>query len=347
MGEEVRVDGERLRAARRQPVRVSQESLVVEETLAGGGALPLVLRPRAAGLDAPAWAALNREFIESRLLEHGALLFRGFGLDAVEQFERLAETISGELLEYRERSSPRSQVSGNIYTSTDYPANQHIFLHNENSYQRAFPLKLYFYCSVAPQQGGETPIADCRRIYSRINPRIRERFVEKQWMYVRNFGDGFGLPWQTVFGTEDRAKVEEQCRLKGIRAEWKDGNRLRISTVLPVVARHPRTGELSWFNHATFFHVSTLEPAMREILLEEFSEYDLPTNTFYGDGSSIEPEVLDELRGIYREETVSFPWEQGDVMLLDNVLTAHGRAPYAGPRKILVAMAEPRSRDEV
>lgn len=346
MAEEL-LGGARARAARRPPVRVTPEELVAAEPLREGQGLPLLVRPRAAGLDAAAWAAANREFVESKLLEHGALLFRGFDLAAVEQFERFAETVSGPLLEYRERSSPRSQVSGNVYTSTDYPANQHIFLHNENSYQRAFPLKLYFYCAVAPREGGETPIADCRRIYSRIDPRVRERFVEKGWMYVRNFGDGFGLPWQTVFGTEDRASVEEQCRGKGIRAEWKDGNRLRVSTVLPVVARHPRSGALSWFNHATFFHVSTLETAMQEILLEEFAEHDLPTNTFYGDGSPIEASVLDELREIYRQETVSFLWEQGDVMLLDNVLTAHGRAPYAGPRKILVGMAEPCSRDEV
>lgn len=347
MAEEVSAGVERLRGARRQSVRVSSEDMISAETLREGQGLPLLLRPRAGGLDAAAWAALNREFIEARLLEHGALLFRDFGLETVEQFERFVETVSGELLEYRERSSPRSKVSGNVYTSTDYPANQHIFLHNENSYQRTFPLKLYFYCAVPPEQGGETPIADCRRIYRRIDPRIRDRFVEKKWMYVRNFGDGFGLPWQTVFQTEDRASVEAQCRAKGIRAEWKEDNRLRVSTVLPAVTSHPRSGELSWFNHATFFHVSTLDPAMREILLEEFGEHDLPTNTFYGDGSSIEPSVLDELREIYRQEKISFPWQRGDVMLLDNVLTAHGRAPYAGRRQILVAMAEPCSRDEV
>ena len=27
-------------------------------------------------------------------------------------------------------------------------------------------------------------------------------------MYVRNFGDGFGLDWRTVFQTDDRAAVE-------------------------------------------------------------------------------------------------------------------------------------------
>jgi alpha-ketoglutarate-dependent taurine dioxygenase len=107
--------------------------------------------------------------------------------------------------------------------------------------------------------------------------------------------------------------------------------------------RHPRTGEEVWFNHATFFHVTTLEPAIRESLLGEFEEDEFPTNSFYGDGSPIETSALDELREIYRQETVTFPWDRGDVLLLDNMLVAHGRAPYVGPRNVLVGMAEPVS----
>jgi alpha-ketoglutarate-dependent taurine dioxygenase len=174
-----------------------------------------------------------------------------------------------------------------------------------------------------------------------------ERFVEKQWMYVRNFGDGLGLPWQSVFQTTDRAVVEQHCRRAGIEVEWKSEDRLRTRAVRPAVARHPRTGELVWFNHATFFHVSTLEPSVRDEMLRQFEEEDLPTNTYYGDGSPIEPSVLDELREAYRQEEIAFPWEEGDVLMVDNMLVAHGRAPYDGARKILVGMTQPLSREEV
>jgi alpha-ketoglutarate-dependent taurine dioxygenase len=160
-------------------------------------------------------------------------------------------------------------------------------------------------------------------------------------MYVRNYNDGFGLTWQTAFRTDDERVVGDYCRLNQIEFEWKGGGRLRTRAVRPTVARHPRTREPLWFNHATFFHVSTLEPLIRDALLAEFDEEDLPYNTYYGDGSPIEASVLDELRGAYEAEKVVFGWQEGDVLLLDNMSVAHGRRPFVGERKVLAGMAEP------
>jgi alpha-ketoglutarate-dependent taurine dioxygenase len=331
---------------RRRAVAVTTESLVRFGALPIGD-LPLLVEPAVPGVDLMAWAAANRPLIEEKLQKHGGILFRGFGLQGPEDLDAFIRACSGESLEYRERSSPRTAVKGNIYTSTDYPPSYPIFLHNENSYQSEWPLRIFFFCRTAPPTGGETPIADVRKVLARIDPEIRERFAQRNWMYVRNFGDGFGLSWDTVFQTTDPAEVEEHCRHKGIEAEWKEGGRLRTRAIRPALAKHPRTGEPVWFNHATFFHVSTLEAAVREPLLEEFGEQDLPANTYYGDGTPIEPEVMDHLREAYRQETVSFPWEKGDLLMLDNMLVAHGRAPFSGPREILVGMAEPVSRESV
>jgi alpha-ketoglutarate-dependent taurine dioxygenase len=333
----------KLNPVRRKVVSGVPASLVKTSLLAAEQSLPLVIEPAMRGVDLSAWAAGNREFIETNLARHGGLLFRHFNVASAAEFEEFIKACAGAPLEYRERSSPRSPVSGNIYTSTDHPANQSIFLHNENSYQDTWPLKIFFYCATPAARGGETPIADVRKIYARIDPQIRARFAERQWMYIRNFGDGFGLPWPAVFQTTDKTAVEAHCARHGIAVEWKDGDRLRTRAVRPAIAKHPRTGELVWFNHATFFHVTTLEPRLRETLLREFGVADVPTNTCYGDGTAIEPEVLEHLREAYAQETVSFPWQQGDILLLDNMLAAHGRAPYEGARQILVGMAEPWS----
>jgi len=166
-------------------------------------------------------------------------------------------------------------------------------------------------------------------------------------MYVRNFGDGFGLPWQAVFQTTEKAVVEVFCRTNNIEFEWKAGDRLRTRQIRSTIAKHPLTGELVWFNHAAFFHVSTLEPTIRSALLAEFGEENLPHNTYYGDGSPIEPAVLDEIRQSYIQETTIFPWLTGDILILDNMLTAHGRMPFIGSRKVLVGMAEPFSNKDI
>jgi alpha-ketoglutarate-dependent taurine dioxygenase len=327
---------------RRKPLNVTQGELVTIEPQEGGGNLPLVMRPSVEGLDLAAWASSNRELIKTSMQKHGGILFRNFNISSPEAFEQFVISSSDRLLPYKERSSPRTQINHNIYTSTDYPADQSIFLHNENSYQHVWPLKIFFFCLEPSPRGGETPIADCRGVFERIDPQIRQRFIEKGWMLVRNFGDGLSLTWQSVFQTEDKLAVEDYCRKSGIETEWQ-GDRLRTRQVRQAVANHPTTGEMVWFNHATFFHVSTLEPALRESLLAQLKEEDLPANTYYGDGSPIEPSVLDEMREAYRREAVSFAWRKGDILMLDNMLVAHGRNPYAGRRRVLVAMAEPFS----
>ncbi len=329
---------------KRRAAAITLDDLVEIRPLYANGALPLFVEPRVPGLELAAWTLANRTLVEEHLLRHGGILFRGFAVDSPAQLEAFLQALAGGALEYRERSSPRSQVEGKIYTSTDYPPTHSIFLHNENSYQNVWPLKIAFFCQIPAAQGGATPIADCRRVFARMDPAVRDRFVDKGWMYVRNFGDGLGLDWKTVFQTQDRSVVEEYCNKSGITVEWRPDGRLRTRSVRPAVTPHPRTGELLWFNHATFFHVSTLEPDVRQVLLDQYDQDELPTNTYYGDGSPIEPATLDHLRSLYHQETLQFPWRRGDVLLLDNMMTAHGRAPFAGERKVLVGMAEPVTR---
>jgi alpha-ketoglutarate-dependent taurine dioxygenase len=332
-------------SGKRKTFSVSPENLLRMEHLATNGSIPFLIRPALEGMDLAVWCAANREFVATLLLEHRALLFRDFNINTAAALDNVIKaTSNGELLEYRDRSSPRHEVADKIYTSTDYPAEQSIFLHNEGTYWMKWPQKVYFCCVTAPTEGGETPIADCRRIYQRIDPQISERFTEV--MYVRNYNDGFGLTWETVFQTKDRSTVEEYCRSNLIEYQWKEGNRLRTRAVRPTIAKHPRTGEPVWFNHAAFFHVTTLDPAIRESLLSEFKEADLPYNTYYGDGSSIENTVLEVLREAYKCEKVVFPWQEGDVLMLDNMSVAHGRMPYSGARKVLAGMAEPISRQD-
>lgn len=327
-------------------VVTSERAADVNTKLLPGKSIPLVIEPMVRGVNAVNWTENHRQLIETHVLKYGALLFRNFLVNTPEKFSDFVKAISGELMDYQERSSPRSEVSPGIYTSTDHPAEQTIFPHNEHSYALTLPLRLYFCCLRPALSGGATPIADCRKVLARLGSNITEKFQRLGWMYVRNFGDGFGLSWQTAFQTKEKALVEDYCRRAQIECEWKTNDRLRTRQVRPAIAEHPRTGELVWFNHATFFHVSTLESRISSVFLREFTAPDLPNNTYYGDGSAIEPDVLDKLRRAYLDEIVPFDWQRGDVLLIDNMLTAHSRESFTGQRKVLVAMAEPFTRKD-
>lgn len=330
---------EDFKPARRRALRVTAAELVQTSYLDASPS-PLVVQPAQSGVDLVAWSRDHREFLETQLVQHGALLMRGFDIQSVPRFEEFVAATSSGALPYSERSSPRSKVSGNIYTSTDYPAAEKIFLHNEQSYNLLFPLKIYFFCVTPPATGGQTPIADTRRILAAISPEVRRRLAQQGYMYVRNFGHGFGLSWRETFQTDRKTDVEQYCREHQIDCEW-HGERLRTRQVRSAIARHPRTGEHAWFNHATFFHVSTLEPTIRERMLAELGEENLPHNTYYGDGSPIEPEVMDHLRQVYLEQKLLFDWRRFDVLMVDNLLASHGREAFTGERRVVAALADP------
>jgi len=322
-------------------ISVSQQELVQLSNFQTGGTLPLIIQPKLGDLDLQLWTKNNLEFLETNLLKHGGILLRGFNVNTQHDFEQFINSVCSQLMPYMEGATPRTKLSDKVYTSTEFPPEHSIGLHNELSYVITWPMKIWFCCIQPATQQGETPIADVRKVFQCISPQIRERFISKGWMLVRNFGDGFGLPWQTTFRTDEKTALEEYCRNACIEFEWKDNNRLRTRQVRPAVACHPKTGEIVWFNHVVFWHISSLEATVREQLLAEFKEEDLPYNTYYGDGTPIEISVINELRKAYEQETVIFSWNKGDILMLDNMLVAHGRNPYCGKRKILAAMGEP------
>lgn len=308
--------------------------------LAGLPVAPVVVTPAQPGLVLSDYVAEVREAMDAVLHDAGAILFRGFEVGGLDGFGQFMLSASGELLPYNYRSSPRTQVQGNIYTSTEYPPDQRIPFHTEMSYTNAWPMKIGFMSMIVAATGGETPIADSRRVYDRIPEAIRRKFEDLGVMYVRNYTPWMDLSWQTVFQTEDRAEVDRFCAEAGIETEWVSDDHLRTRQVCQGVATHPVTGEKVWMNQAHLFHVSSLDPDMVEILMEDFGEENLPRNTYYGDGSPIDPEDFAAVRDAYDAEEILFPWQLNDVLLLDNMLMAHARSSFTGERRVVVGMAE-------
>jgi alpha-ketoglutarate-dependent taurine dioxygenase len=286
--------------------------------------------------------ASHREELEQQLLVHGAVLFRGFGVATRELFEQAVGTLGGPRLDYVDGNSPRQKLGGGVYTSTEYPPEFFISLHNELSYSPRWPARLFFCCITAPGEGGETPLADSRAILHHLPDGVRDAFERKGIRYIRNLhgGRGFGPSWQTTFETENRDAVEEFCRTTETGFRWNDDGSLTVTQHRPATAVHPKTGEAVWFNQADQFHPSTHPKAIYDSILAlyEGREDLIPQTATFGDGSPIDPAMLDEVRRTAGEQMRLFPWQQGDLLLVDNMLVAHGRRPFKGPRKILVSM---------
>lgn len=299
--------------------------------------------------DITQWASDSKETIRQLLNKHGAVLFRGFNIEGIDDFENLATaSTTDKWVEYLEATSPRDTVKSNTATSTKYQNDKTIFFHNEKSYSATWPFNLFFYCNVAPTINGETPISDCRAMYKAIPDEIKEKFERKKLMYVRTFSNNVGIPWKKAFNVDSKEELEKYCQKNRIEdLSWKEDGTPVLKYTRDTALIHPVTGDKCWFNHGTFFNVHSLEPEIKAFFLSTFGQEGLPYNTYYGDGEEIEEDVIMTLRGLYEKFCCQFAWQKNDVILIDNMLATHGRRPFEGERSILVTMTEEVNYDDV
>lgn len=311
--------------------------------------MPLVLEPYGGEDDSPAaltaWAAEHRRDLDEWLHRHGALLFRGFRLGTPEEFRAAAVAVCPNLRGYAGGDSPRKAVADRVYTSTEFPPELEIGLHNELSYAGRWPERLFFCCLVAARSGGETHIADGREVYDRLDAAVRERFVQNGVAYLQHLRDaggpsGPGKSWQETFETTESDAVERICAEQEIEFRWTERG-LRTTSRRPAVIEHPARGEICWFNQADLWHASfdAVKEQETGAPSEPASGERLGSHACYGDGSEIPTEDLEAVRAAYHASEVVSAWRAGDLMIIDNVLVMHGRKPFLGKRRVLVAMA--------
>ncbi|HEV3199356.1 MAG TPA: TauD/TfdA family dioxygenase [Bryobacteraceae bacterium] len=327
----------RFRATRARPVPTASDTFAETHYSARPDEPPVTIRPTSAGVDLAGWAPAHRDQIQADLNRTGAVLFRDFGISSDEVFEHTAEVLMANLYTgYGDL--PTARPGARVYKSTPYPEDRSILFHNESSHLNSWPRTMCFCCTQPALQGGETPIADCRQVYSRIPADLRSEFESKGLLYVRNFVDGLDVSWRQFFRTEDRQVVEERCRRKGSGYCWWGKDSLRITQFRPAVARHPETGETTFFNQVLLHHTSSLDPDVASALRAEFDAEELPRQVLFGDGTAIPDSAIQKLQSAYAESARAFSWQSGDLLLIDNMLVAHSRNPYRGPRLVLVAM---------
>jgi alpha-ketoglutarate-dependent taurine dioxygenase len=301
---------------------------------------PPILRAEATG-DAPGWAAEYRDALRAVVAEHGAVMVRGLGLrDAAETaavFRRLATSLMIE----REAFARRQVYADGVYSSATWPANQQMCMHHELSYRLEVPSLLLFACLTAPTRGGATAVSDSPTVLDALPKDLTERFERDGWLLTRSYNDEIGATLAEAFGTEDRGAIEDYCRANAIEFAWQPDGGLRTRQRRSAVVRHPMTGQRCFSNQIAFLNEWTIDPEIREYLVDMYGADGLPFNTGFGTGEPLTEEIVELINAVYEVNTMREPWQPGDLMLVDNIRTAHSREAYEGPREILVGMAEP------
>ena len=300
---------------------------------------PPVLQAEVSG-DAAVWASEHRDALRAFVAEHGSLLIHGLGLREAAETGAVFRQLGGLMTE-REAFAPRRRYSEGVYSASKWPPNQHMCMHHELSYAAAPPELMMFACLVAPTSRGETPVADSPNVLKALPSDLVERFERLGWLLIRNYNEDIGASVVEAFGTDDRRAIESYCRSNSIQFEWQPNGGLRTLQRRTAVVPHPRNGQRCWFNQIAFLNEWTMDPELREYLIDVYGEDGLPFNTRFGNGDPIGADVVQVIDEAYDKNTARECWQSGDLLLVDNIRTAHGREEFEGPREVLVAMAEP------
>jgi alpha-ketoglutarate-dependent taurine dioxygenase len=278
--------------------------------------------------------------IRAFVAEHGSLLIRGLGWRDVAEVQQGFRKL-GSLMTETEAFAPRTRYAAGVYSASKWPPNQPMCVHHELSYAHEVPSLMLFGCLVAPEVGGATPLADGSAVLGALPADLVDRFERLGWLLIRNYNDDIGASLADAFGTDDHDAIARYARANAIEFEWRDGGALRTRQRRSAVVRHPLTGRRCWFNQIAFLNEWTLVPEVRDYLVDVYGADGLPFNTCFGNGDPIGPDIIQTINEVYEAHTVREPWQAGDLLIVDNIRTAHGRESFEGPREVVVGLADP------
>ncbi|GAA0743783.1 amino acid adenylation domain-containing protein [Dactylosporangium roseum] len=288
------------------------------------------------------WMAEHRAGWEAALGSHGAVLLRGVRELDADGVCTASDTVF--TADYISHEHPRQVVADRVVSPVAYPPDQELLWHNEDSFNLRWPGRMIFACRTPAGSGGETTLVDGTGTWQRMSPELRRAFAERGVRYTRRFVRGFGLDWETVYGTTDPDEVTRRCRAEGVTPQWQ-GDMLVTHTVRPAVLTRAG-GETAWFAQILHWHRAAL-PATVRADLEGLLDGVLPRDCSFGDGTPIPDAFVDFLITDSRRHEYVTRWQSGDLLIVDNTRHAHGRRAFRGPRDVMVALGDPASFDDV
>ncbi|MEO9470199.1 TauD/TfdA family dioxygenase [Parasphingorhabdus sp.] len=292
-----------------------------------------------AGSDSlPEYVAANQHPINQALAACGAILFRGFDVPTAEDFDAVVQAYGEPGFTYSESLSNavRVNVTDRVFTANEAPPDTSIYLHHEMAQTPLYPSKLFFYCQIAAEKGGATPLCRSDILIDQLreaDPDLVARLESRGVRYTNvmpasdDSGSGQGRSWRSTLNAETTEDAESRLLDLGYGWEWMDNGSLRVTTPVLDAVRQLPDGRTVFFNQ----------------LIAAFRGWsdqrnDASRALSFGDG---EPITADDMReAIVLSDELSFDteWEAGDVMLIDNFLVMHGRRPFEGTRRVLASL---------
>uniref|UniRef100_A0A0D9X7F5 TauD/TfdA-like domain-containing protein n=1 Tax=Leersia perrieri TaxID=77586 RepID=A0A0D9X7F5_9ORYZ len=309
-------DGQKIIDGEQVPLVLTPAATSAECGGGGGEALAAALRAR-------------REWVEEKVVANSGVLLRGFGVLDAADFDAVVDALGWPDIRYV-GPAPRTHVHGRVWTANEGPLDEFIYYHHEMVLIKEFPGKVILFCEVPPPEGGETPFVPSFRVTERVLeefPDMVEELDEKGLRYTftalsKNDTKSMrGRGWEDAFATSDKAEAEKRARALGMEVEWlPDGGVKTILGPRKLTRVFPgRRGRRMWFNTMVGMHGKELSSATA------------------ADGAEIPAAFVRRCGEIIEEESIQFRWEKGDVLILDNLATLHGRRPSLPPRRVLVA----------
>jgi alpha-ketoglutarate-dependent taurine dioxygenase len=291
--------------------------------------------------DAAGWAAAHRDELDEALRLYGAIHVIGLAVAAAIELAAIRDALGRAPVAPVEPFAARADLGHGVWSPPEWGADREQCLHHEEAYGLGFPALLLLACLAPARSGGQLLLGDTRAALAALPRDLANRFRAEGWRLERTFRPHFGLPWATAFGTSDRAAVERACAERLIACDWQPDGVLHLSRRRSAVVTHPVTGDECWFNDVGFFSGWAVDAAERKLLVSAFGERGLPFDARFGDGRSLPETDYRAILNAYEMVLVRVPWRAGDLVLVDNLLTAHGREPYAGSWDVAVAPADP------
>ncbi len=290
--------------------------------------------------DLAAYLAASKARIDEALAESGAVLFGGFDVPTAEEFDTAVEAYGEPNFTYAESLSNavRVNVTDRIFTANEAPPSTSIYLHHEMAQTPIYPSKLFFYCEIAPEKGGATPLCRSDILLEQLRkkePQLVARFAEAGVRYTNTMpaeddpGSGQGRSWRSTLSVDEKSGAEQRLSALGYDWQWQEDESLRVTTPVLDAVRAMPDGRRSFFNQ----------------LIAAFRGWSDTRNTAsksiaFGDGTLITPADMETAIRLSDELSYDLEWQAGEVALVDNFLVMHGRRPFEGKRRVLASLIQ-------